>query len=305
MIFQSFEIQKAAALIRAGNLVAFPTETVYGLGASVFLPDAVRRIFEVKGRSQDNPLIVHISDLAQLALIVKEVPEEFYLLANSFFPGPLTILLPKLDSVPSIVSANLPTIGVRMPAHPMARQLIEAVGAPLVAPSANLSGKPSSTTAHHVIADFGEKIAGVLDGGPCLYGIESTVITLFPAPLILRPGAVSQQQLEHVLKRPIPFASPHCAKPLSPGMKYRHYAPQAKVVIFYTQEALEKYLHSASAHNRLVLTSLQPAELYALFRLADAEQKEEILILCDEAMLNNHALMNRITRAAHFMKTTF
>jgi L-threonylcarbamoyladenylate synthase len=297
MIFQSSEIQKAATFLKRGEVVAFPTETVYGLGASVFLPETVQKIFQIKGRPQDNPLIVHIAHLKQLPLIAKEWGEEFDRLAHAFFPGPLTVLLPKGEAVPSIVSANLPTIGVRMPAHPIARELIEAVG-PLVAPSANLSGRPSSTTAQHVLDDFGETICGVLDGGPCHYGIESTVVTLTPTPLILRPGAISQQQIEEVLQRPLPFAEGGVGKPLSPGMRYRHYAPDAKVTIFHSSHDLESYLQRAPKLRRMVVTSLQPSHLFALLRQADAEQQEEIVILCDASMQQNRALMDRLNRAA-------
>ncbi len=212
--YSTLDLKGSAELIKSGELVAFPTETVYGLGASVFNPKAIEQIFQVKGRPQDNPLIVHISSLQQLELIVEELPKEFEVLAESFFPGPLTLILPKKESVPSIVSANLPTIGVRMPAHPIAQLLIEGVGVPLVAPSANLSGKPSSTTAQHVRDDFGDRIKSILDGGPCEYGIESTVLTLHPKPTILRPGQITQAQLEEVLKVPVTLAAEHVEKPL-------------------------------------------------------------------------------------------
>lgn len=298
MQFQKCNINQAAELIQNGELVAFPTETVYGLGASVFQPDAIRKIYTAKGRPQDNPLIVHISSLKQLPLIVKEIPEEFYLLAQNFFPGPLTIVLPKQEAVPDLVSASLPTIGVRMPAHPLARRLIERVGVPLVAPSANLSGKPSSTTAEHVWEDFGGKIGGILDGGPCQYGIESTVITLVPQPTILRPGSITQQQLERVLGRPFARACNHAEKPLSPGMKYRHYAPAAKIRLFDTQHALDVHLEKYPNQRRALISALEPADLYALFRKADADSQDEILILCTPSMRQNAALMNRLIRAS-------
>ncbi len=298
MIFQTFDIPKAAELIRLGELVAFPTETVYGLGASVFLPEAIQKIFQVKGRPQDNPLIVHISDLKQLEMIVQDVPESFYLLAKAFFPGPLTVLLKKKECVPAIVSANLETIGVRMPAHELALKLIEAVGVPLVAPSANISGRPSSTRAEHVVNDFAGHIAGVLDGGPCGLGIESTVLALDPVPTILRPGAIGQKELEAVLGVPVLFAGESVEKPASPGMKYRHYAPRAKVLVFETQKDLEVYLSLAGSKKRTILYTIRQQDLYASFRQADVEGKEEILILCDETVQKNRALMNRIHKAA-------
>ena len=292
------DIQRAAQILKEGGLVAFPTETVYGLGASVFQPQAIQRIFKVKGRPQDNPLIVHISSLEQLSLIVHAPPPEFYLLMEAFFPGPLTVLLPKLDTVPGIVSANLPQIGVRMPAHPVALQLIEAAGVPLVAPSANVSGKPSSTCAQHVQKDFGDLIDAVIDGGACEYGIESTVITLSPFPQILRPGAISQQQLEDVLGHPVPYAKGNADKPLSPGMKYRHYAPLAKVLVFHNPEAFAAYLKNADSRRCLKLDSVKREDLYARLRQADAEGQEEVVIYCDESMQKDLALMNRIERAS-------
>jgi L-threonylcarbamoyladenylate synthase len=292
-------IERAAEILKQGGIVAFPTETVYGLGASVFNTQAIQRIFQVKGRPQDNPLIVHIASLDQLSCIVSYVPDAFHQLAEQFFPGPLTILLPRLETVPEIVSAHLPHIGVRMPDHPIAQNLIKTVGTPLVAPSANLSGKPSSTRAEHVQTDFGNRIDGILDGGPCQCGIESTVMALLPFPRILRPGAVTRTELEEVLKMPIPYADAQVEKPLSPGMKYRHYAPLAKVVVFHTQELLTHYLDNAPQIKRLVTYHIEPVELYSLLRRADTENYEEIVIFCDASMQGNVALMNRITRAAH------
>jgi L-threonylcarbamoyladenylate synthase len=294
MIFQSFEIQEAARCLQKGGIVAFPTETVYGLGASIFQPEAVQKIFQVKGRPQDNPLIVHICSLSQLSTIVKELPPGFDRLAQAFFPGPLTLILPKREEVPSIVSAHLPTIGVRMPSHPLALRLIETAGFPLAAPSANLSGRPSSTTAQHVLEDFGTTICGVVDGGACEYGIESTVLSLLPTPRILRPGAISEQQLEEVLKCPVPIAERQVEKPLCPGSKYRHYAPRAQVIAFDSKKALESYLGQTPRTKRTVLHSVQPEALYALFRQADAEGCEEIVIFCDKTVKRNAALLNRI-----------
>ncbi len=283
-------IDLAAKLLREGGVVAFPTETVYGLGASVFNVGAIRRIFQVKGRPQDNPLIVHISSLEQLELIVQPPPPAFFRLAESFFPGPLTILLPKLDSVPAIVSAGLPQIGVRMPAHNMARELIEKVG-PLVAPSANLSGKPSSTCAEHVWNDFGDKIDGVVDGGPCSLGIESTVIALSPQPQILRPGSVTQAQLETVLGSSFSLAEGRSEKPLSPGMKYRHYAPKAKVHLAFRKEELARA-------GSIVFEKVRPDTLYALLRDADKKGYPEIVLFCDEVVQSDVALMDRLLRAS-------
>ena len=293
-----FQIAQAASLLREGDVVAFPTETVYGLGASLFQPKAIERIFQVKKRPSDNPLIVHVSHLDQLESIVEEPPLLFFQLAEVFFPGPLTILLQKKECVSPLVSAGLPTIGVRMPAHPIAQALIEAVGVPLVAPSANLSGRPSSTTAQHVLDDFGTTIAGVIDGGPCTIGIESTVITLNPTPTILRPGAITRADLENVLQRPVLEAKDLTRRPLSPGMKYRHYAPKAKISLFYDHPSLDNYLKTNPIKKRLLLNDIKQHDLYSQLRKADLENYEEILILCDATTQKNHALMNRLLHAS-------
>lgn len=280
-------LNQAAAFLKEGNLVAFPTETVYGLGAPIFFPESIQKIFKIKGRPQDNPLIVHISNFEQLDLIVESFPEK---LTQYFWPGPLTLILPKKESVPSSVSAGLPTIGVRMPAHPIARNLIEAVGQPLVAPSANLSGRPSSTTAAHVREDFGESVM-ILDGGACAHGLESTVLALDP-PTILRPGAVTKAEIEAVLGREVLVAKGKTKKPLSPGMKYKHYAPRARIRL------VEENTVISSSPKTLILHSIKPEELYAVFREADRQGMEEIVILCDQRVKSNAALMNRLIRAA-------
>ncbi len=279
-------IECAARRLNEGALVAFPTETVYGLGAPVFAPDTIAQVFKVKGRPQDNPLIVHISSFDQLEQIVSFYPER---LARHFWPGPLTLILPKKTCVPDIVSAGLPTIGVRMPNHPLALRLIDAVGEPLVAPSANLSGTPSSTTAQHVRDDFGEKVF-VLDGGVCTHGIESTVLALDP-PTILRPGSVTQEELETFLGGEVAVAAKNMAKPLSPGMKYRHYQPRARV----------RLIEGAVEPNpqQCILRDLKPEELYARFREADALGYEEIIVCLTQEILSNAALMNRLFRCAH------
>lgn len=280
-------IKEAISFLKKGKPIAFPTETVYGLGAPVFLPETIEKIYALKRRPLDNPLIVHVSNLEQVLSIVKSFPEE---LVTSFWPGPLTLILPKRSSVPSIASAGLSTIGVRMPSHPLALELIEAVG-PLVAPSANLSGSPSSTTAAHVRDDFGDQVF-VLDGGPCHHGIESTVLTLDP-PTILRPGSITKEMLEEVLRQEVRFAREEAERPLSPGMKYKHYAPRAKVRLV---EAGERIF---TQPKRLILQSIRPEELYACFREADRKGYEEIIIRCDHTIKSNEALLNRLIRAAH------
>ena len=184
-------VEKTAAILRAGGLAAIPTETVYGLAADTFCPQAVASIFAAKGRPADNPLIVHIARREELASLVREIPPAAERLADAFWPGPLTMILPKAERVPDIVSAGLPTVAVRFPSHPAAQAVIRAAGVPLAAPSANRSGSPSPTTAQHVWEDLGGRIDAVLDGGPCEVGLESTVITLAgETPRLLRRDAV-------------------------------------------------------------------------------------------------------------------
>ncbi len=230
-------LKLAAALLRRGELVAFPTETVYGLGADARCEDAVRNIFTAKGRPADNPLIVHISDMAMLDGIVSEIPEIAQRLAEAFWPGPLTMVLPKCDCIPAVTSGGLDTVGVRMPSHPAALALIRMSGCPIAAPSANRSGSPSPTTAKHVMDDMDCRIAAVIDGGLCDVGVESTVICFDDAETIhiLRPGLISAEDLEpfaaHVYVDEAVYQQIAAdAKVASPGMKYRHYAPHAKII---------------------------------------------------------------------------
>lgn len=292
------QIPLAAQILLQGELVAFPTETVYGLGAPIFHPGTISKIYTAKGRPSDNPLIAHIASLSQVEQIARDIPPEFYLLAKAFFPGPLTIVLKKHSSVPSVVSGGLDTIAVRMPSHPLALALIEAVGQPLVAPSANLSGKPSSTTAQHVAADFKGQIGAVIDGGKTEYGMESTVISLVAdTPRLLRLGALSKEAIEKVLGRDLQEASSE-DKLSSPGTRYRHYAPSARVKLFTSPSELDLYIKTAPAQSRLILSKLQSASLYALLRQADDEKKDEILILCDAEMLQDRALMDRLHKAS-------
>ncbi len=230
-------IQGAAAILRDGGLVAIPTETVYGLAADALNPQAVARIFEAKGRPSDNPLIVHIAHLDHITKVARTVPESAAKLAKAFWPGPLTMVLPKADCIPDKTSGGLDTVGIRLPSHPVARAVIEAAGVPLAAPSANLSGSPSPTTAGHVLADMEGRIEAVLDGGSCGVGVESTVLSLAEKrPLLLRPGGVTPEQIESVIG-PIDIhpavyhALEQGEKAASPGMKYKHYAPHTKVIV--------------------------------------------------------------------------
>ncbi|MDR0531549.1 MAG: threonylcarbamoyl-AMP synthase [Oscillospiraceae bacterium] len=231
------DIARAARLLRAGELVAIPTETVYGLAANALDPAAVRSIFAAKGRPQDNPLIVHVPDIGAAEPLAADMPAKARELAERFWPGPLTIILKKSERIPDVVSAGLGTVALRVPAHPAALGLLRVCGLPLAAPSANLSGSPSPTTAAHVLHDFDGKIAAALDGGPCRVGVESTVVTLAaPAPTLLRPGGVAPEALRAVLgELEISSAVARALRPdepaASPGMKYKHYAPNAELIL--------------------------------------------------------------------------
>jgi len=224
------EIRYAAALLRSGKLVAFPTETVYGLGANALDADAVARIFEVKGRPNTSPVIVHVSDWEMIRRVAASWPPAAQKLADRFWPGPLTLVLPKTAAVPYIVTAGLPTVGVRMPSHPLALALIRAAQVPVAAPSANRFTQLSPTTAEHVRQGLGDRVDYILDGGPCQVGIESTVLSLArEAPVLLRPGGISRLQIEQVIS-PVLIAEPASDKPhASPGMHPRHYSPRTPV----------------------------------------------------------------------------
>ena len=231
------DIELAGKILEAGGLVAFPTETVYGLGANALNENSVKNIYKAKGRPSDNPLIVHIAKKEDIIPLVKEVTPKAQALIDTFFPGALTIILPKSELVGNVVSGGLDTVAVRMPANEIAHRLIEAAHCPIAAPSANTSGLPSPTRAKYVIDDMAGKIDAIIDGGDCEYGVESTVITLASdVPTILRPGAVTKEMLEDVIGEVVVAnAVLHGMKDnetaQSPGMKYKHYAPKARVVI--------------------------------------------------------------------------
>ena len=231
-------ISQAAKLLQEGQIVAFPTETVYGIAASAYCGSAVNKIFEAKGRPQDNPLIVHIDTVDMLDGLVSSVPESAKKLAAAFWPGPLTMVMPRGPKVADEVCAGLDTVGIRMPSDPVARRLITACGLPLAAPSANLSGSPSPTTAADVFADMDGRLPMILDGGSCQVGVESTVITLAgEKPMLLRPGYVTKEQMEEVLGEEVLLSGAILEKlkegetARSPGMKYKHYAPKADITI--------------------------------------------------------------------------
>ena len=259
----------AAELIKAGELVAIPTETVYGLGANGLDPQAVAKIFEVKGRPQDNPLILHISDASQMELFCHGIPQAAYRLADRFWPGPLTMVLPARDCVPKCTTAGLPTVAVRCPDNDVTRQIIRLSGVPIAAPSANISGKPSTTSAQHVLHDHNGKIPLIVDGGPCRVGVESTIVDLTEdRPRLLRPGGITPEQLLEVLgdlvvDKAVTAQIDHDAVVKAPGMKYRHYAPACQVLIVSgSREKAAQYIRSQYRPGDRVLCFQEELSLY-------------------------------------------
>ena len=230
-------VRDAAAILRRGGLLGIPTETVYGLGADALNEDAVSRIFLAKGRPQDNPLIIHVPDASWLERYCRDVPPAAYRLAERFWPGPLTMILPRRDIVPLQTTGGLETVGVRCPNHPVTLAIIEAAGVPIAAPSGNTSGRPSPTTAAHMIEDMDGKIDGIVDGGPCTVGVESTIIDLtVTPPRLLPPGGLPLESLRQVLgevavDKAVTGLLAAGERPRAPGMKYRHYAPHAPVTV--------------------------------------------------------------------------
>ncbi len=243
-------IKKAAEILNKGGLVAIPTETVYGLAADTYNVEAVKNIFKAKGRPQDNPLIVHISDMEMLRDLCCDIPEAAYKLAERYWPGPLTMVLPKSDKVPTPISAGLSTVAVRFPKNPVARAIINEAKTPLAAPSANLSGSPSPTTAEHCIKDLEGRVDAIVVSGDSEVGLESTVVSLCEEkPRLLRPGAVTVEQLSAVLGEVVVdkavTAQPEEGKPVaSPGMKYKHYSPKTRVILVEAEsEAYIRYVN--------------------------------------------------------------
>jgi L-threonylcarbamoyladenylate synthase len=303
----------AARFIQRGEVVAFPTETVYGLGANIFNEEAVKKIFIAKERPADNPLIAHIFDLSQLEQITSEIPEIAAKLIEFFFPGPLTLILPKNEKVPPVVTAGLNTIGVRMPKDLVARQFLRACGAPIVAPSANLSGRPSPTTWQAVRADLNGRISCILKGDQTKIGLESTVVDCTgETPVILRAGAVTLEELSGVAPQTKIWSETDLAAPKSPGMKHRHYAPKAKVVLApspqYTVPTNSsayiglKAPPNAMAFERILIckgVEEYARELFNFFR--ECDERGVKIIFCqtvDEEGLGL-ALMDRLRRAAY------
>jgi len=322
--FLSAELSEAGAFIASGALVAFPTETVYGLGANALDPAACAAIFAAKGRPADNPLIVHIAEAEDLAKIAE--PNQWSKkLAEACWPGPLTMILPKKDCVPDIVTAGLPSVAVRLPAHPIARELIRVSGCPIAAPSANTSTRPSPTLASHVAEDMCGRIEMIIDGGAADIGIESTVIDLTgEIPCILRPGRFSAEDLRPILGE-VCYVSKDPKKsvrPASPGMKYTHYAPHGKVIAASAEKLAELFQkEQESKEKRMLILCAESVDsfpedeeifiisrredlesyarnLFAAFRLADAKGAELIFVekVAEEGL--GIAIMNRLSKAA-------
>lgn len=330
------ELMTAAQYLREGRLVAFPTETVYGLGGNAFDATAAERIYAAKGRPSDNPLIVHIADVTALSELASEVPEAAYRLAENFWPGPLTMILKKSDRVPKTTTGGLDTVAVRMPSDTVARALIRLSGVYVAAPSANASGRPSTTKAEHVIEDLNGKIDMIIDGGSSAIGLESTIVDLTgEVPLILRPGYISAEQLaevlgevrfdEAVLKR---SASENIVA-RAPGMKYRHYAPKAPLYIVEGKsEEVIRYINSEAVKNAAegkltgILATEETKKSYTggmVFSAGERENAETIAaglfdtlrsfdetgvsVIYSESFADNPlgtAIMNRLLKAAGY-----
>ena len=324
------DLKKAAEIIKAGGLAAFPTETVYGLGADAFSPDSARKAYAAKGRPSDNPLIVHIAKTQDIYKVAGTVPEEALKLAEAFWPGPLTMVLPKRPELPKETTGGLDTVAVRMPDSPATLKFIEYSGTAVSGPSANISGRPSPTSWEHVQADLGGKIDAIICGAPCAGGIESTVLDLTDpkSPLILRPGLITPEMISAVLKTEVAYDPALLAKPSddpdfkpkAPGQKYRHYSPDAEVVIF---EGAPKDVAAAVAERRAaeeakgrkvgVIDVPQPETFFAQLRRFDAEGADIILAAAPDSVpaMSGQAeetldpsvcfsLMNRMLKAAGY-----
>ena len=326
------DVEIAGRLLASGKTVAIPTETVYGLAANALSAQAVAQIFVAKGRPQDNPLIVHIQDIDTLYTLCAEVPKAALDLAQAFWPGPLTMILPKSDAVPDAVSGGLPTVAVRFPAHPTALAVIKAAGVPLAAPSANRSGSPSPTTAARVAADLDGRVDAIVNDDDCAVGVESTVITLCTeVPRVLRPGAVTPDQLRAILGNV--DVDDTAVSPLkegqtaaSPGMKYQHYAPAAKAILVNGDAASTvAYINERAGEGVLAMVfdgeeeglavpfltygarnddAAQARQVFEALRMADDRGAHTVYIACPRAEGVGLAVYNRLLRAAAFRVVT-
>jgi len=305
------QIAHATRLLRAGKLVAFPTETVYGLGANALDAAAVERIYETKGRPHSSPIIVHVSDYAMVRSVACDWPEAAQKLAEKFWPGPLTLVLTKSDEVPDVVTAGLGTVGVRMPAHSVALALIEAAEVPVAAPSANRFTQVSPTTAEHVRAGLGDHVDYILDGGPCTVGIESTVLSLAEeVPVLYRPGGVSREQIEEMIG-PVAVKSDTSAEAhASPGLHPRHYSPRTRLVLVERGEVPGEgsgaYLQLTNspklAVHEVVAMPLDAAsyaaKLYGMLHALDGRGFDWIAVDAPPKLPEWEAVLDRLRRAA-------
>ena len=324
----SNDIDIAADIIKNGGLVAIPTETVYGLAANALDGKAVSKIFKAKGRPMDNPLIVHVSCIEEIDKLVSEIPPQAKKLANTFWPGPLTIILKRSNIIPAEVSAGLDTVAIRLPNNDVTRKLIKIAGVPLAAPSANTSGSPSPTSANHVLHDLDGKIDAILDAGDCRVGLESTVITLTsPVPTLLRPGGITVEELRNVLgnveiDKAVIDKIDSLETVSSPGMKYKHYSPKTKIIIVDgDNESFIKYVNSCSSDKVAALCyiddqpklnvktvtfgkmndyNMQASELFSALRKIDDLNVNIVYARCPKKSGVGLAVYNRLIRAAGF-----
>ena len=319
----------AAEIIQNGGLVAIPTETVYGLGADGLNEAAVAKIFEAKGRPQDNPLILHVADATDMEKFCHSIPKAAYDLADAFWPGPLTMVLPARDSVPKRTTAGLSTVAVRCPDCEITRNIIRLSGVPIAAPSANISGKPSTTTAEHVLHDHDGKIDAIVDGGACRVGVESTIVDLTDErPRLLRPGGITPEQLlavlgDLVVDKAVTAQIDHDAVVKAPGMKYRHYAPSEPVVIVAgSREKAAAYIRkhfepgdrvlcfeeelplyegcNPLSYGREANVETLSAGLFAALRELDDPSIHQVYARCPEGGGVAYAVQNRLKKAAAF-----
>ena len=318
----------AAKLLKNGKVIGMPTETVYGLAASAYNEQAVREIFKVKGRPQDNPIIVHISDMIMLREVVADIPPEAVALAKAFWPGPLTMIFKKSEAINDTVTCKMDTVAVRMPSHPVAKRIIEKCALPIAAPSANLSSKPSPTTAKHVLDDLHWKIPLIIDAGTCEFGVESTVISLVESvPTIFRPGIITLEQIREVvpnatLAKAVLTELGKDEKAVSPGMKYKHYSPSADVTI--VKGSLKKFAEYAEknasgntyamcfdgenemisipsvSYGHIDRPDEQAKKLFTVLRMLDKAGATTVFARCPKKDGVSLAVLNRLIRAAGF-----
>lgn len=313
----TFDVQQAVATLRAGGLAAFPTETVYGLGADARRADAVARVFAVKGRPADHPLIVHLAEGSPLDAWASAVPSSARTLAEAFWPGPLTLILRRAPGVLDAVTGGQETVGLRVPAHPVARALLAEFGGGVAAPSANRFGRVSPTCAQHVVAELGDDVDCILDGGPCEVGVESTIVDCSRgAPALLRPGGITREMLEEVLGGPVPRQ--HAAAPRVPGQLPSHYAPRARVELVAAEDVPSRVRRLLADGVRIGVLAVERFELppqvetfalppeltqaarslYALLREADGKGVEVLLAVLPAEVGVGLAIADRLRRAS-------